>query len=107
VTPVTVPGAARIVLASSGVAGGVINATARWNTPLTTGGSAINGYVVTANRMSATSTVLARIVSAVQPATGRSLTMTLSAGNYRFTIQARNALGLGAASAFSNLVTAR
>jgi hypothetical protein len=33
--------------------------------------------------------------------------MTLPAGNYRFTVRARNTLGLGAASARSNLVTAQ
>ena len=33
--------------------------------------------------------------------------MTLTAGNYRFTVQARNALGLSVASVRSNLVTAR
>jgi hypothetical protein len=33
--------------------------------------------------------------------------MTLPAGNYRFTVRARNALGLGVSSARSNLVTAR
>jgi len=33
--------------------------------------------------------------------------MTLIAGNYWFVVRARNALGLGATSARSNLVTAR
>ena len=107
VTPATVPGAAVIGAASSGVAGGVVNATARWTPPASTGGSAITGYRVTALRLNAAGSVLATTVSAVQPAGARTLPMTLPAGSYRFTVRAINALGTGAASARSNLVTAR
>jgi hypothetical protein len=47
-------------------------------------------------------------VSAQQPATARSLVLTLpQAGNYRFTVQAMNAIGTGPASARSNLVAGR
>jgi hypothetical protein len=58
--------------------------------------------------MSAAGAVLATTVSAVQPSTARSLVMTLPvAGNYRFTVQAVNAVGGGAQSARSNLVAGR
>jgi Ca2+-binding RTX toxin-like protein len=107
VTPVTVPGAAVIGTATSGVAGGVINATARWTPPASNGGATINAYVVHALRLNAAGAVLATVTSPTVPATFRALTMTLPAGNYRFTVQTRNAVGLGAASARSNLVTAR
>ncbi len=101
------PGAPVIGTAASGTPGGVITALARWTPPASNGGLAINGYVVVALRLNAAGTVLARTTSAVQPATARGLIMTLTAGNYRFTVQARNALGLSVASVRSNLVTAR
>ena len=103
----TVPGRAQIGLASSGVAGGRITATARWTRPASNGGSAITGYVVTALRLNANGTVRSRTVSAVKPASQRSLRMTLRAGNYRFTVRTRNAIGWGAASVRSNRVSAR
>ena len=107
VTPATVPGAPVIGTASAGTAGGTVTATARWNPPTSTGGSAITGYRVNALRMSSTGAVLSTSISGLQPATSRSVTMTLRAGNYRFTVQAVNAAGTGAASARSNLVAAR
>jgi hypothetical protein len=107
VVPATVPGAPVIGTASSGAAGGAVTATANWTSPATNGGSAVTGYVVQALRMSAAGAVLATTTSAVQPASARQLTMTLQAGNYRFTVQARNVAGSGATSARSNLVAAK
>jgi hypothetical protein len=107
VTPATLPGAPLIGAANPGALGGTITARANWTPPASSGGLAINGYVVTALRMSAGGAVLGQTSSAVQPATARALTMTLAAGNYRFTVRARNGLGLGAASARSQLVGAR
>jgi hypothetical protein len=108
VTPATVPGAPVIGTATAGVAGGAINATARWTPPAATGGSAITGYVVRGLRLSAAGAVLSTTTSAVQPSTARSLVMALPvAGNYRFTVQAVNAVGGGAQSARSNLVAGR
>ena len=107
VNVVTVPGRAQIGLASSGVVGGRITATARWARPASNGGSAITGYVVTAIRLNANGTVRSRTVSAVKPASQRSLRMTLRAGKYRFTVRTRNAIGWGANSARSNRVSAR
>ncbi|MCU1659711.1 MAG: heme peroxidase, partial [Pseudonocardiales bacterium] len=107
VTPATVPGAPVIATATSGTAGGAVDATARWNAPASTGGSAITGYRVRALRVNILGAVVATTVSGVQAANVRLLTMTLTAGNYRFTVEAINAVGTSAVSARSNLVTAR
>src|SRR5215469_11585148 len=107
VVPATVPGAPVIATAAPGTAGGAVTATAQWNPPASNGGSAVTGYRVRALRMSATGTVLATTKSAVQPASARQLTMTLQAGNYRFTVQAINKAGPGPQSARSNLVVAQ
>ncbi|WP_374969514.1 fibronectin type III domain-containing protein [Terrabacter sp. BE26] len=108
VTPATTPGAPVIGIAVAGVAGGTITATAKWSAPASTGGSAVTGYRVSALRMSSTGAVLSTTVSTVQLATSRTLAMTLPAiGNYRFTVQAINAVGSGTQSARSNLVAGR
>jgi len=108
VTPATTPGAPVIATASSGTSGGTATATAAWSAPTSTGGTAVTGYRVTALRMSSTGAVLGTTVSAVQPASARKLAMSLpQAGSYRFTVAAVNAVGTGAASARSNLVTGR
>ena len=108
VTPATTPGTPVIGTAVAGVTGGTITATAKWSAPAVNGGSAITGYKVRALRMSSTGTVLATTVSAVQPATARSLQMTLPVtGRYRFTVWAVNSVGAGTQSARSNLVAGR
>jgi predicted phage tail protein len=106
-TPATVPGAPLIGVAQSGVAGGAVTATAVWTPPAATGGSAITGYRVTALRLNVAGTVVGTTVSGLQPAAARSLAMTLTAGTFRFTVQAVNAVPPGGQSARSNLVTAR
>ena len=107
VIPATAPGAPVIATAAPGTAGGAITATAQWNPPAGNGGSAVTGYRVRALRISATGTILATTTSAVQPGSARQLTMTLPAGNYRFTAQAINKAGPGPQSARSNLVAAQ
>jgi len=107
VIPATVPGAPVIATAAPGTAGGAITATAQWNPPAGNGGSAVTGYRVRALRISAAGTVLATTTSAIQPGSARQLTMTLPAGNYRFTAQAINKAGPGPKSARSNLVLAQ
>ena len=57
--------------------------------------------------MSARGTVVATTTSTVQPASAQQLTMTLQAGNYRFTVQANNKAGSGPQSAKSNQVAAQ
>ncbi|VXB30551.1 Heme peroxidase [Nocardioides sp. AX2bis] len=110
VTPaaVTVPGRPAIGTAVAGVAGGAVTATANWPAATNTGGSPITGYRIRALRIGLLGIVLSTTTSAVQPATARSLQMTLpAAGNYRFTVEAINAVGNSAQSPRSNLVAGR
>ena len=108
VTPATVPNAPPIGTAAAGTPGGPITALARWSASTSNGGSTITGYRVTALRMSASNTVLGTTVSSVLGSALRSFTMTLPVtGNYRFTVQAINAVGGSAESARSNLVAGR
>ncbi len=108
---VTAPGAPVIGTAAAGVAGGAITATARWTPPTTTGGAAVNGYVVRAYRVTGGAVATTPTsTSTVQAANVRSLVVTFTAaqaGNYRFTVQARNSAGFGAESALSNQVAGR
>jgi Ca2+-binding RTX toxin-like protein len=107
-TGATAPGAPVIGVAQAGGNGGAITARAAWTPPASNGGSAITGYRVRALRMSAAGAVLATTTSAVQPAAARRLVMTLPVtGNYRFTVEAINAIGTGPQSARSNLVAGR
>lgn len=100
------PSAAQIRTAVSGAAGGAVTATAHWAPPGAEGTSPISGYRVTAERLDANGAVIDRTVSAVQPASARSLTMTLPyAGKHRFTVNAINASGAGPLSIPSNVVT--
>jgi hypothetical protein len=110
ITP-TVPAAARITTARAGVStdGAVVSATANWAAPLATGGSAITGYRVSAYRFSGARVVSSKVWARTLPPATRTLKFSglVSRGTYRFKVQAINAVGIGAASAYSNLVTAR
>jgi Fibronectin type III domain len=96
-----------IVKANPGAVGGTVTARANWLPPASNGGSAITGYVVTAMRINARGSVMTRTNSLAQPSSLRSLSMTLPAGNYRFAVRARNAMGLSAYSTSSQVVGAR
>jgi len=106
------PGAPVIDRASSGTAGGAITATARWLPPASDGRSPVTGYVVRAQRFSSATATRAlagsAVVSQVQPASSRELTMVLPrTGTWRFQVQAVNAVGSSPYSKRSNSVTAR
>jgi hypothetical protein len=101
VTPATVAGAPLIVTATSGVAGGTVDAVYRWTPPVVTGGGPITGYQVIRQRLSATGANVGEPTVAFHPATARAATFVAPAGvpagtNYRFTVQAVNAAGVGA-----------
>jgi len=108
ITTPNVPGAPTIGTAMAGTVGGAITATANWAAPATNGGSTITGYQVTALRMNGAGVVLGTTVSAVLPATARTLSMTLPVtGTYRFQVVAINGVGTSASSARSNAVAGR
>jgi Fibronectin type III domain len=107
VTPRTVASFPVIVKAAPGTIGGTVTARANWLPPASNGGFAITGYVVTAMRINTRGSVMTRTNSATQHFSVRTLSMTLPAGNYRFAVRARNALGMSAYSTSSQVVTAR
>jgi Animal haem peroxidase/Fibronectin type III domain/RTX calcium-binding nonapeptide repeat (4 copies) len=111
VTPAgaTAPGQPAIGVAVSGIAGGPITATANWPEATNTGGSPITGYRIRALRLAADGTVLSTTSSPLLPASARTLEMTLPVNNanYRFTVQAFNAIGGSRQSVRSNLVIGR
>jgi Ca2+-binding RTX toxin-like protein len=102
VTPAaTVPGAPATVTATQGAAGGAITANVAWTPPTVTGGSAITGYRLTRQRLNADGTANGAPTTSNHLSTARQTTFTAPAGvpantRYRFTVQAVNAVGLGA-----------
>jgi hypothetical protein len=111
VTTPNVAGTVRILPAAWGLTTdrAVISATANWLPPLSTGGSAITGYRVIAYRFSGARLVSSKAWPVTLAATARSLKFSglLARGVYRFRVQAVNAVGAGAWSAYSTAVVAR
>ncbi len=97
VTPITVPGAPTIGVAT----GGNASATVSWTAPAATGGPAISGYVVTP--------YIAGVAQTAQTfgptPTTETVTGLTNGTAYTFTVAAINSVGTGAQSAASNSVT--
>ncbi len=108
VAPAAEPGRPKIGKAKAGKPGGQVTATAVWRRPASTGGVALTGYRVTAYRVNATGAVVQKVVAGLRPPGASSYAMKLPAkGRWRFSVQAVNVVGTGAASARSAPVAAR
>ena len=107
VVPATTPGAPVITKVRPAGPGGKLTAALTWRAPRSDGGAAVVAYRVVALRLSATGRVIGRTTVTVRSAKVRSLGLRLRAGTYRFTVQAVNAVGAGAASRPSAAVRAR
>lgn len=95
VTPLGVPGAPRAVTAVSGVGSALV----AWKEPSDNGGSEVMGYVVTSNPGAVVVTSVAKIDNKVN------VTGLVPGTRYTFTVAAKNAVGVGPASAPSDEVT--
>src|ERR1700710_755533 len=89
-TAATNPSRPHIGTASSGVSGGVKNATARWSAPPSDGGAAITKYQVIAQKLNANNAVVGSYKSIYKGPAARGLAMTLPAGRYQFRVMAWN-----------------
>jgi hypothetical protein len=97
VTPRTVPGAARDVVAVAGDA----SATVHWPAPASDGGSPVTGYVVRAYQ----GTTHVQVVSVAGDPSSVVVTGLTNGVGYTFTVTASNAAGSGTASVRTAAVT--
>jgi hypothetical protein len=107
--PLPLPAAPRIGTAVAGVTtDAVTSATANW-IGAASWGSAVTGYLVTADRYIGTTRVSSADWPATLPGSARSLKWTglVPGATYRFRVRAVNAAGPGPYSRASNLVQAR
>jgi hypothetical protein len=106
-TTLRAPSAPRIGIARSGRRGGRVTATARWYAPVSTGGTAVIGYRVRAQRIDSAGRVVKVITSRLVSSGTRGLAMRLAKGHYRFRVIAYNRAGTSPRSAASRIITAR
>ena len=97
VTPATTPDAPTIGTPTAGTG----EATVPWTAPVSDGGSAITGYVVTPYILGVPQTP----VTFLSAATTQTVTGLLGGTTYTFTVAAINAVGTGGSSAESDPVT--
>jgi hypothetical protein len=101
------PGAPGIGKAKPGRHGGPTTAKARWAAPTSTGGAAIVGYRVIAQRIKGSGRVVKSVGSTMLSAHTRAVTMRLAKGKYRFVVIAYNSVGASPYSPASRVVAAR
>lgn len=104
---VLAPSAPGVLTPLSGASGRPVTATARWTAPVSNGGAAITGYRVVAYRLDSRGRVVSTGVSTLRPASARSYAWPLTAGRYRFRVEALNRIGWSSYSAVSGVATAR
>jgi hypothetical protein len=101
------PSAPRIGWATSGRRGGAITAKARWSAPASSGGAAIRGYKVRAQRLDSSGRVVQVFTTRMLTAGTRAAALRLTRGHYRFRVIAYNRVGSSPLSAASRMVSAR
>lgn len=106
-TSVHAPSAPRIGWATSGRRGGAITAKARWSAPASTGGAAILGYKVRAQRLDSSGRVVRVYTTSMLSSGSRAAALRLARGHYRFRVVAYNRIGSSPLSAASRMVSAR
>jgi hypothetical protein len=109
VTPITVPGAPASVTAARGGIGNPITATITWTAPTVSGGATITQYRITRQRLNANGTNNGAATVVLVNGNVRQNVFTAPGGvpantTYRFTVQAVNAAGTGAALSATSTV---
>jgi len=107
VTAATVPGAPVIGTALRGRGGAPLGVIGNWTAPASNGGLPITNYRVTATRLNANGTLSNVTFSQLVGPAVRTLELTVTAGNYKISVVAINAVGTSTSSAQSNTVAAR
>lgn len=101
------PGRTAPPLVARGKAGGRLTIKARWSPPQNTGGAPIDGYRLTILRLDRSGRVVARIRTAVLPASTRRANLPLRSGRYVVRVKAHNRAGWSGLSRRSAVVRPR